>query len=85
MDDDLKSFNQRKRESLKINKNNKKKCRYHDIKSNQKVNKLIRMYTRCSLAYSLNNDNVDNFILPIHTPKSSLNWWDCDPYKIKIY
>lgn len=84
MNEDLKSFNQRKRKSLQINKNNKKKCSYHDLKSLQKVNKIIRVHTRCSLSVALENGTVCDFLLPNHTNKYSLAYWDLK-YKIKIY
>lgn len=81
--DDSKSFNLRKRASLNINKC-KKHVRYANIKSHQKVNKVLRLHIRCSLITSTNDGTVNDFILPTHTPKVSLTWWDCDPYKIKV-
>lgn len=81
--EDSKSFNLRKRTSLKINKCTTREA-YAPHKSHQKVNKVIRLHTHCSLVSSLSNGTVNDFILPTHTPKVSLTWWDGDPYKIKV-
>ena len=84
--EDSKSFNLRKRSSLLINKNNKKHMRYADIKSHQKINKVIRSRVRCTVRYSLSNNSIDCMILPFPTQiKSTKTWWDCTPYKIHVY
>ncbi len=84
MEYDLKSFNLRKRSNIKLDKHYRNK-RYKDIKSHQKVNKVIRLHTHCALSSSLENGSIDEFILPSYTDKHSLTWWDCDQYKLKIY
>jgi hypothetical protein len=83
MECNSKSFNLRKRANLRINKH-KKHGPYADHKSHQKVNKVIRVHTRCELSSALCNNTINDFILPGHTQKFSQTWWDCSPRRITM-
>lgn len=83
MENDPKSFNLRKQKSIKIKP--KKRQPYAHVKSKQKVNKVIRNHNKCQITYFLKNDTIDDFILPTHTQKSSLTWWDSSPQKLKVF
>ena len=74
-----------KRNHLKINKNNKKKVKYANVKSNQNPNKTIRTHTSSKLQKYINEDKAEDFLLPTYTTKHTTNWWDGSPLKIKIF
>lgn len=66
----------------------RKRSRYADHKSLEKVNKKIRLFARIELAQVTKTNYIDLIQLvhlPIHSNKKSLTWWDCKPMKLKIY
>jgi hypothetical protein len=84
MENDLKSFNLRKRKYIKI----KPKKHHPFFKSNQKINKVIRSHTNSSLNMYFNNNTIDDFILPSYNQKISYDspWvYDYNILKIKIF
>lgn len=76
-----------KRKYFHKNKNNKKKPKYHNIKNLKSRHKVLRCYVKSKLNIiekDSDNDKLFDFVCPFVSGKST-TWWDCRPYKHKVY
>jgi hypothetical protein len=66
---------------LKKNKTNRKKQKYHDIRSyvssNSKFRKLVKT--------ELKKTDIEDYVLPVRDRHTTYTWWDCKPEKPKVY
>jgi hypothetical protein len=65
----------------KINPRKNKKIKYHDIRSYVSSHKKFRHKVDTELKIT----KLDEFILPIRDSHITYTWWDCKPYKPKVY
>ena len=82
--DSYKSRNDVKVTYIGKNKMNGKKKKYHDHKSNASITKTYRCFVHSQLNKVLKQNDIEDYTMPLKS-KSSYTWWDCKPYKPKVY
>ena len=86
MEDDLKSFNLRKRKTIKVKPKKQQTLRsMSNYKSRQKKNKAIRNHTNSKLNNCTNNKMYDDITIANHNTKLSATWHFFNYPKIKIF
>jgi len=86
---DPKSYGIRHREAIPINKRNRKKPRYHDIKSTASGAKIYRTLVNSELNHFTKKENrgerLEEYMEPTRSRVKTYTWWDCKPEKPNVW
>jgi len=83
---DNKSFGNNKRLTMFINKRNGKKRKYHSVKSKSSISSFNRNLVKSEINTLIkhNNDDIEEYVVPSIQTRC-FTWWDCKPYKPKVW